>query len=263
MMITTTRTNESTAPTGGLLLAFELGQRSWKLGFTVGMGPRPRIRQIPAGAVSMLMTEIERAKKRFGLSPDAPVTSCYEAGRDGFWLHRYLVAHGVTNHVVDSSSIEVNRRARRAKTDRLDLAGLLSLLARYVLGDRRAWRVVRVPTVAEEDARHLPRTLETLTQERTCLINRLKGLLATQGVQMRIDADFLDQLMAARLWDGTPLPRGLQERVKSVWAQLEDVDAQLRQVKARRVEQQRDLSGPTADAIAKVIDYRVSEVTRD
>jgi transposase len=123
-MSTMTRTSESTTPTGGLLLAFELGQRSWKLGFTVGMGQRPRIRQIPAGAVSALVTEIERAKKRLGLSTDAPVTSCYEAGRDGFWLHRYLVAHGITNCVVDSSSIEVNRRARRAKTDRLDLAGL-------------------------------------------------------------------------------------------------------------------------------------------
>ena len=158
-MNTTTHPTESTAPTGGLLLAFELGQRSWKLGFTVGLGQRPRIRQIPAGAVGALATEIEQAKRRLGLSFNSPVTSCYEAGRDGFWLHRYLGAHGITNFVVDSSSIEVNRRARRAKTDYLDLAGLLSLLARYVLGDRRAWRVVRVPTVAEEDARHLPRRL--------------------------------------------------------------------------------------------------------
>ena len=143
-MITMTRTSESTAPTGGLLLAFELGQRSWKLGFTVGMGPRPRIRQIPAGALGALATEIARAKTRLGLSCDAPVVSCYEAGRDGFWLHRYLVAHGITNYVVDSSSIEVNRRARRAKTDRLDLAGLLSLQARYALGDRRARRRQRL-----------------------------------------------------------------------------------------------------------------------
>jgi len=72
--------------------------------------------------------------------------------------NRYLLAHGITNHVADSSSIEVNRRARRAKSDRLDLGGLLSLLARYVQGDRRVWRVVRVPTVDEEDARQLPRT---------------------------------------------------------------------------------------------------------
>ncbi len=137
-----------------------------------------------------------------GLPPDQ--ISCYEAGRDGFWLHRYLVAHGITNHVVDSSSIEVNRRARRAKTDRLDLGGLLNLLARYVLGDRRVWRVVRVPTVADEDARQLPRTWETLTEDRTRLINRMKGLLMTQGVQVPIDKDFLDHLQAARVWDGTP-----------------------------------------------------------
>ena len=201
---------ESTAPTGGMLMAFELGQRSWKLGFTVGMGQRPRVRQIPAGAVDALATEITRAKKRLGLSADAPVTSCYEAGRDGFWLHRYLVAMGVTNYVVDSSSIEVNRRARRAKTDRLDLAGLLNLLVRYALGDQRAWRVVRVPTVAEEDARHLPRTLEALTQDRTRLVNRLKSLLATQGLSLPINAQFLKRLSAARLWDGapsTPCPR--------------------------------------------------------
>ena len=98
-MITMTRPNESTASACSLLLAFELGQRSWKLGFTVGMGQRARIRQIPAGAVSALATEIERAKKRFGLSSDSPVISCYEAGRDGFWLHRYLVAHAITNYV--------------------------------------------------------------------------------------------------------------------------------------------------------------------
>jgi hypothetical protein len=93
-----------------------------------------------------------------------------------FWLHRYLVAQGITNYVVDSSSIEVNRRARRAKTDRLDVTGLLSLLARYAQGDQRAWRVVRIPTVVEEDARHLPRTLEALTQDRTRSMSRLKSL---------------------------------------------------------------------------------------
>ena len=115
-----TRTSESSA-TPVLLLAFELGERTWKLGFSVGAGQRPRVRQIPAGHVGSIVTEIARAKHRFGLPAEGPVCSCYEAGRDGFWLHRYLVAHAITNHVVDSSSIEVNRRARRAKTDRLDL----------------------------------------------------------------------------------------------------------------------------------------------
>ncbi len=229
-MVTTTRPNESNGAQACLLLAFELGQRTWKLGFTVGLGPRPRLCHIPAGALSTLAHQIARAKRRFGLPADAPVSSCYEAGRDGFWLHRYLQAHGITNHVVDSSSIEVNRRARRAKSDRLDLVGLLSLLARYVQGDRRVWRVVHVPTVAEEDARQLPRTLETLTADRTRLINRLKGLLNTHGVSMRIGKDFLEQLESVRLWDGTSLPAGLRERLACNWAQLQTVATQLREL---------------------------------
>jgi transposase len=255
-MITMTRTNESTAPTYGLLLAFELGQRSWKLGFTVGMGQRPRIRQIPAGAVSALATEIARAKQRLGLASDAPVISCYEAGRDGFWLHRYLVAQGITNYVVDSSSIEVDRRARRAKTDRLDLAGLLNLLARYVLGDRRAWRAVRVPTVAEEDARHLPRTLEALTQDRTRLMSRLKSLLTTQGVSLPIDAQFLTRLEAAHLWDGAPLPPGLQERLTRTWTQLQEVDEQIRDLKARQLTRPEHLTPATRHALAQLLTMR-------
>jgi transposase len=247
---------ESTAPTGGMLMAFELGQRSWKLGFTVGMGQRPRVRQIPAGAVDALATEITRAKKRLGLSADAPVTSCYEAGRDGFWLHRYLVAMGVTNYVVDSSSIEVNRRARRAKTDSLDLAGLLSLLARYALGDQRAWRVVRVPTVAEEDARHLPRTLEALTQDRTRLVNRLKSLLATQGLSLPINAQFLKRLSAARLWDGAPVPPGLLERLTRTWTQLEEVDGQMRDLKALHLTRPEQLPPATSRALAQLLTVR-------
>ena len=93
----------------------------------------------------------------------------------------------IANYVVDSSSIEVNRRARRAKTDRLDLGGLLSLLMRYVQGDRRVWHVVRAPTVSEEDARHVHRTRETIQQDRNRLINRIRGLLATQGVQLPVN----------------------------------------------------------------------------
>jgi transposase len=251
-----TRAIESTAPTGGMLMAFELGQRSWKLGFTVGMGQRPRVRQIPAGALDALATEITRAKKRLGLSADAPVTSCYEAGRDGFWLHRYLVARGVTNYVVDSSSIEVNRRARRAKTDSLDLAGLLSLLARYALGDQRAWRVVRVPTVAEEDARHFPRTLEALTQDRTRLVNRLKSLLATQGLSLPINAQFLKRLSAARLWDGAPVPPGLQERLTRTWTQLEAVDGQMRDLKALHLTRPEQLPPATSRALAQLLTVR-------
>jgi transposase len=255
-MFTMTRTCESTAPTSCLLLAFELGQRSWKLGFTAGLGQRAHIRQMSAGALALMMTEIERAKKRLGLPAEAKVVSCYEAGRDGFWLHRYLTGQGITNHVVDSSRIEVNRRARRAKTDRLDLAGLLSLLARYVQGERRAWRVVRVPTVAEEDARHLPRTLEALTQDRTRLMSRLKSLLATQGVALALDAHFRDRLEKVRLWDGAPLPVGLQERLTRTWVQLEHVDRQIRDVRALRLTQPANLTPSTSRALSRLLAMR-------
>jgi transposase len=223
-MMTMTRTEESTAaatPIGPtLLLAFELGERVWKLGFTVGLGARPRIRQIPARATNQVLEEIVRAKGRFRLPADAPVVSCYEAGREGFWLHRWLVAQAVSNQVIDSSSIEVNRRARRAKTDRLDLGGLLNLLARQHQGDGHGWRVVHVPSVDEEDARQLHRTRETVQQDRNRLINRLKALMITQGLTLAIDADFLTHLETAQLWDGTPIPAGLKGRLTRGWAQL-------------------------------------------
>lgn len=239
-MKTTTRAIESTAPaittttTIDLLLAFELGERTWKLGFTTGVGQRPRIRQVPAGAVGRVLEEIARAKRRFKLPDETPVISCYEAGRDGFWLHRSLITHAVLNHVVDSSSIEVNRRARRAKTDTLDLAGLLNLLARYVAGDRRAWRVVRVPTVAEEDARQLHRSWEAVQKERTRVRCRLQGLLVTHGVRLPITDDFLTQLDAARLWDGTPVPAGLRARLTRAWQQLELLNTQRDELDAER-----------------------------
>jgi transposase len=175
-------------------------------------------------------------------------------------LHRYLVAHGISNHVVDSSSIEVNRRARRAKTDRLDLGGLLSLLARYVQGDRRVWRVVNVPTVADEDARQLPRTWETLAEDRTRLVNRIKGLLTTQGVHVAIDNDFLDHLQAVRLWDGSSLPPGLHERLAQDWAQLRQVEARLRERKARAARRP-EVPPPTRRAIEQLQTLRAIGVT--
>ena len=217
-MTTMTRVDQSTASRTDdqpvtLLLALELGERTWKLGCTTGIGQRPRVRQIPAGAVDRLLAEVTRAKARLGVPAAAPVVSCYEAGRDGFWLHRSLMAQGVTNHVVDSSSIEVPRRARRAKTDKLDLGSLLRLLARYLAGDRGAWRVVRVPSVAAEDARHGERSWATVQADRTRIINRLKGLLTTAGVRLRLDATFLERLATVRLWDGTRVPPGLPDAV--------------------------------------------------
>ena len=248
-MKTMTHVLESTVGASSLLLAFELGERWWKLGFTTGLGQRARTRRIAAGAVSVLLTEIAQAKRRFGLPSDAPVLSCYEAGREGFWLHRYLTAHGVSNHVIDSSSIEVNRRARRHKTDQLDLGGLLTLLARYQAGDRRCWRVVRVPSVADEDARQLHRTRETLQGDRTRLINRLKATLATLGLCLGIRRDFLARVDAMPLPEGGPVPPGARQRLARDWARLQAVDQQLADVDAERAALPIELTTPTGRAV--------------
>lgn len=227
--MTTTRTGESTvAPT--LLIAFELGHRKWKLGFSRGIGERPRVRTVDGGAVEAVAREIAKTKHMWKLEETTPVVSCYEAGRDGFWLHRWLVAQGVTNYVVDSSSIEVNRRAKQTKTDRLDLVGLLTSLARYVWGDRRVWRVVRVPTVAQEDMRHWHRSRATVQGDRTRVINRIKALLATLGIRIPLDNAFLSRLEQARVWDGTPLPEAACARLRLDWTQLQELNRHLRDV---------------------------------
>jgi transposase len=249
MMQTKTRSYECSGSPRQLLMAFELGEQCWKVGFTTGQGGRVRTRRIAAGALGVLVTEIAKAKAICGLAPDVPVISCYEAGRDGFWLHRYVVAQGGTNYVVDSASIEVNRRARRTKTDAVDLRGLLSLLARYVAGERHCWRVVRVPSLADEDARQVHRTWETLQADRTRVVNRLKGLLATHGVRLTMTADFLAQVAATRLWDGSELPPGARDRLARDWAQFQALEQQLREVAAARAALQIDLTTPTGRAV--------------
>jgi transposase len=113
------------------------------------------------------------------------------------------------------------------------------------------WRIVRVPSVTEEDARQLPRTAESLTRDRTRLVNRLKALLATQGVRLRIDQHFGTALDEARLWDATPIPAGLRDRIRREWAQLQHVDAQLREVKTARA-QRVDPTQPTGRAIEQL-----------
>src|SRR5215831_4494420 len=231
---TTSRIEQDTLPQPTLYLAFELGQQTWKLGFTIGVAQQPRERTLPAGALDTLQQEITRAKQRFGLPEDARVVSCYEAGRDGFWLHRSLVAHGVQNHVIDSASIEVNRRQRRAKTDRLDVRKLLTMLLRHMAGEKKVWSVVRVPSVEEEDRRQLHREMLTAKQDRTRVINRIKGLLAGQGVQLALEGDVEARLDQAHQWDRSPLPSALLSRLKRAWQQVSFLTAQIQTMEAKR-----------------------------
>jgi len=174
------------------------------------------VRGVSQRATRRVLQEVAQAKKRFGLPDTAPGVRCYEAGREGFWLHRFWQAHGITNYIVDSSSIEVKRRRRRAKSDGLDVRKLVSMLIRYAHGERAVWRVVHVPSVAAEDQRHLHRDLETLTQERASTTTRIKGWLSSQGVRLTSLSKLPEQLAALRLWDGSPLPSGLCRRVLRV-----------------------------------------------
>jgi transposase len=244
---TTVSTDYSTSDT--LYLAFELGQEKWKLGFTSGMGQPVWKRVVPGGDVLAVGKQIGLAKKRFGLSESCRVVSCYEAGRDGFWLHRYLLASKIENRVVDSASIEVNRRAKRAKTDRLDVEKLATMLVRYEAGEQKVWSVVHVPSPEVEDQRHLHRELHCLKKDRTRHINRIKGLLASQGVRMAVQADFLSSLDAVRVWDGSGLPAGLRARLEQEYACLTFVHEQ---VLAREAERQELLRTSQDASLAKV-----------
>lgn len=239
-----------------LYLALELSNSKWKLGFTVGMGQDPRQRTIEAGDTRALRQEIAQAKQRFSLGPDCPVVSCYEAGRDGFWLHRYLTQEGIENQVVDSSSIEVNRRARRAKTDRIDLGKLLAMLIRYHEGERSVWRTVRVPTVAQEDRRQLHRELTTLKQARTQHSNRIQGLLVSQGVRLRVTPEFPQQLAEARTWDGSPIAPGLQDRLLREFEQWSFIQAQIRALEAQRRELIRTSDDPDIVMVRQLLKLR-------
>src|SRR5262245_27968549 len=244
--MTTLATHNPQASTTGetLFVAFELSEKTWKLGFTTGPGQKPRERTVSARQQERVLDEIARAKDRLGLPASAAVVSCYEAGREGFWLHRFFQGHGITNHVVDSSSIESNRRRRRAKSDGLDVRKLLSMLLRYAHGARQGWQGVKVPSVEAEDHRHLHRDLDTLKRERASTMTRIEGLLSRQGLRVTSLTKLPEQLEALRLWDGSPLPPGLRQRVRRVYAPYTFLSEQIAAVEAER----RALLQTSADA---------------
>jgi transposase len=243
----------TTETTRGLFLAFELGWDKWVLAFATAAAEKPRIRRLKARDLLGLFEEIAKAKKRFGLPADAPVYSCYEAGRDGFWLHRCLTQHGITNVVVDPASIEVNRRAKRAKTDRLDAGKLVNHLCRYHGGERKLWAVVRVPDVADEDRRQLHRGLKDLQNHQTECSNRIKGLLAAVGLEAPVDARFRQRLADLRDWAGQPAPAGLQERVLQEYALWEAVHGQIRVVETARKHDLDSGQAPWLDKIRRLM----------
>jgi transposase len=220
-----------------LHMALELSEKKWTVAFTTGLGQKPRIRQVPARDLEMLANEIAKAKRRFGLETETRVVSCYEAGMDGFWVHRALVAAGVENVVVDSSSIDTKRRGRHAKTDRLDASALVTKLVEYCAGKKKTWSVVHVPPEEAEDERHNAREVRRLRDEQTALRNTIKGLLKTQGIRLeRVSRDFAVRLAEVRRWNGTPLGSELQAQLERLFERLQLVWQQIREVEQRRTE---------------------------
>ena len=259
-MTTATRNRQYTRTTSEtsqvLYLAFELGVEEWKIGFIRDLGTKPRMRVMSARDVTRLAREITAAKQWFALPANAAVRSCYEAGRDGFWLHRHLATVGIDNRVVDSSSIEVNRRQRRAKSDGLDARKLLGMLLRYHAGESKVWSVVRVPTAEEEDRRQLHRELRTLKKERTRVANRMQGLLASQGMRLPNGRDVSRLLEEMRLWDGTPLPAGLRARLQREWEHAQFLHAKILELQRQRSQAIKHDRGQAIDKVRQLLHLR-------
>lgn len=212
-----------------LHMAIELSASTWKLGFADQLGRKPRVRSIDAGDFDKLCAEIDAAKKAFQLDPDTPVISCYEAGRDGFWIHRCLVSMNVESHIVEPASIEVNRKKRRAKTDRIDAQKIVIALMRSKAGDRFACRMIRIPDAESEDARNLNREMRTIKTERTAHTNRIKGLLVAQGITgIAIDRTFLERIDRMFTGDGKPLGEHLIARLTREFDRLALATEQIR-----------------------------------
>jgi transposase len=243
----------TTTATGTLYIALELGQDKWLIACATEAAQKPRFRTLPARDLARLHEEIAKAKQRFDLPPDAPVCACYEAGRDGFWLHRALTSRGINNVVVDSGAIEVNRRRKHVKSDPVDAAKLLNLLCRYHGGERRVWSVVKVPAVADEDRRQLHRGLKDLQRQQTECSNRIKGLLASQGLDVAVDANFRVTLGQLRDWAGQPVPAGLQRRLLQEFVVWEALHRQVRDAANEQERQLREGKEPFLEKVRRLM----------
>lgn len=220
-----------------ILVALELSNSVWLVGTRLPGAQKSRMHRIRAGDTTALMNVIDglRSRQLATSGSPAPLACCFEAGRDGFWLHRFLTANNVPTHVVEPTSILVNRRSRRAKTDRLDAEGLLRVLAAYLGGDWQICSMVQVPTPEEEDGKRIHREREYLVQERTRLENRMLALLATQGIRSRPSLrNWERDLAALRTGDGRQLPPCLTAEINRLRKRLGLILELLRELDAER-----------------------------
>jgi transposase len=221
-----------------IFLGLELSGTSWLVALHAPDADKMERHRLPAGSASGVLGLIARTQarvaRRLGTTPR--VACCYEAGRDGFWLHRVLEAQGIASHVMDPTSLQVDRRARRAKTDRLDAQALLRALMAWSRGERQVCSMVRPPSPEHEDERRLSRERGTLVKERVRLCNRIKGLCAAQGIYdyEPIRADRRERLAELVTGDGRALPPRLMAEIGRQLEQLELVLRHFGEVEAVR-----------------------------
>jgi transposase len=218
-----------------IYVALELSMSIWVIGLVDPRSGKLSRHQISCGDIDRLMGYIDRLRKTAGCDR---VVLCYEAGYDGFWVSRVLQKRGLEVMVLDPASLPVDRRRRRAKTDGLDVEMLLRAIMAHERGEPRACSVVRVPTVEEEDIRRLPRERERLSRECTAHRNRIKGVLAVQGVYRASPQreDFLERLTDQRTGDDRPLPQQLLREVVREVERLRLVQQELKQVEKEMAE---------------------------
>jgi transposase len=241
-------------------VAFELSKSKWKLGVMLPGSDKMSRYTISGGDLEALSARLAQARAKGGRGGrPVRIVSCYEAGYDGHWLHRWLSDQAVVNHEIDPSSIEVNRRARRAKTDGIDLDKLMRTFRAHLRGEPRVCSVVHVPTVEEEDRKRRTRERERLIKERTAHSNRIKSLMHGQGIR---DAEpmqrgFIASLASVRTGDGRPLPARLKEEIAREQERLCLVSRQLRELEAQsKAEVQAAAPGSAAAKIMQLIDLK-------
>jgi len=240
---------QDTTGSAVLHMSMELGERTWWLTFGDGRHG-PSRHHTGAGDVGAVLLAIAKVKQRWALPVTASVCSCYEAGRDGWWLHRSLLQHGIDNVVVDSASIERNRRARQAKTDRIDGDKLLGLLMRHHGGERGMWSVVRAPTEEQEDQRWLHREMLRLQHERTTHTNRIGSLLALQG--LRVASIGTPAWNAWWAEHASALRAGVRQQIERECQRLALVQQQLRELRSQRRAQVRQGVHPQVNQLMKL-----------
>ena len=236
------RVDHPDAPAGceyaTVYVVFELSKSKWQLGVMMPGTEKMSRYRIDGGDLAALSGLLARVRaKAQQLGKPVRILSCYEAGLDGHWLHRWLSDNGVVNHTIDASSIEVSRRARRAKTDRIDLAQLMRAFLAYLRGEPRVCSMVRVPTPEDEDRKRRTRERGRLLNERTAHTNRIKALLHGQGIRdaMPLKPCFLSDLDQVRTGDGRPLPPHLKDEIRREHERLLLVHKQIKTLEAQNI----------------------------